>query len=541
MATSSSSSSNQDSQQKVQFPLDSAAYENLQEIGSGDKVVVYKAVCVPMNSAIVAIKSVDLNQSTADFESKLHDTKNLSLSHPNILGDHCSFTTTDLNTAERRLWVVMPFMTFGSLQSVIIAPSAFPKGLPEPCIAVVLKETLNAMSYLHGHGCFHGDIKPGNILVDSDGSVKLAHFGVSASFYDADFSTGANDTSTRLYWVAPGGGGCKADIWAFGITALELAVGGPPLSGLPLLSGNQILKIKNRFCLADYENIIKDFRNQKYSAAFKDLVGSCLDRDPEKRPAAEALLKHPFFHDCGGKDYLVGTVLPHLESVEERFKKRNRGLGDLLGKVNYGELKGEDMGFSGWNFNVDDFVFNPAFLAGPSSTSSSRFYGSGKFRLSRFVMRLAKQLQTVKMTIGQLNKAVGVRMPKNVEIWMLMNALDKEKEDLMQLQIKLREFVLDPIYPAGWSSPPSPPTESSDGGKAGLVVLLVELLVELLGIARNLEKQMEKVMTIIRLLGGAGEVEKLENQLASEFTTCKLFQVALKLIKLKLDPDGRDY
>ncbi|KAM2647927.1 hypothetical protein TB1_001111 [Malus domestica] len=535
MATSSSSPSHQDDPQKVQFPLDSASYQNLQEIGSGHKVVVYKAVCVPMNSAIVAIKSVDLNQSTADFESKLRDTKNLSLSHPNILGDHCSFTTVDLATAERRLWVVMPFMTFGSLQSVIIAPSAFPEGLPEPSIAVFLKEMLNALSYLHGHGRFHGDIKPGNILVDADGSVKLSDFGVSASFYDADFSTGANDTSTRPYWVAPGGGGYKADIWAFGITALELALGGPPLSGLPLLSGNQILMIKNRFRLADYENIIKDFRNQKYSAAFKDLVGSCLDRDPEKRPAAEALLKHPFFHDCGGKDFLVGTVLPHLESVEERFKKRNRGLGDLLGKLDYGELKGEDMGFSGWNFNVADFVFNPAFLAGPSSTSSSRFYGSGKARLSNIVTRLAKQLQTVKMTIGRLKVVVGVRMLNNVEIWMLMNALDKEKEDIMQLQIKLREFVLDPIYPARWSSPPSPPAESSDGGKAGLVVLLVELLVELVGLARDLEKQMESVMTIIGLSGGAGEVEKLKSELKSEYQTCMLFQVALKLIKFKLD------
>ncbi|XP_009368988.2 serine/threonine-protein kinase BLUS1-like [Pyrus x bretschneideri] len=536
MATSSSSPSHQDNPQKVQFPLDSAAYESLQEIGSGDKVVVYKAICVPMNSAIVAIKSVELNQSTADFESKLRDTKSLSLSHPNILGDHCSFTT-----AERRLWVVMPFMTFGSLQSVIIAPSAFPGGLPEPCIAVVLKETLNTMSYLHSHGRFHGDIKPGNILVDSDGSVKLADFGVSASFYDADFSTGANDTSTRPYWVAPGGGGCKADIWAFGITALELALGGPPLSGLPLLLGTQILKVKNRFRLADYENIIKDFRNQKYSAAFKDLVGSCLDRDPEKRPAAEALLKHSFFDNCGGKDYLVGTVLPHLESVEERYKKRNRGLGDLLGKVNYGELKGEDMGFSGWNFNVDDFVFNPVFLAGPSSTSSSESYGGGKFRLSEFVRRLAKQLQIVKMTIGQLKEVVGVRIPSNVDIWMLMNALDKEKEDVMQLQINLREFVLNPIYPAGLSSPPSLPAESSDGGKAGLVVLLVELLVHLVGLARNLEKQMENVMTIIRRLRRAGEVKKLKNELVSEYQTCVLFQVALELIKLKLDPNGRDY
>ncbi|KAB2598046.1 serine/threonine-protein kinase BLUS1-like [Pyrus ussuriensis x Pyrus communis] len=531
MATSSSSPSHQDDQQKVQFPLDSTAYKNLQEIGSGDNVFVYKAVCVPMNSAIVAIKSVNLNQSAADFESKLRDTKTLSLSHPNILGDHCSFTT-----AERHLWVVMPFMTFGSLQSVIIAPSAFPGGLPEPCIAVVLKETLNAMSYLHSHGRFHGDIKPGNILVDSDGSVKLADFGVSASFYDADFSTGANDTSTRPYWVAPGGGGCKADIWEFGVTALELALGGPPLSGLPLLLETQILKVKNRFRLADYENIIKDFRNQKYSAAFKDLVVSCLDRDPEKRPAAEALLKHSFFDNCGGKDYLVGTLLPHLESVEERFKKRNRGLAHLLGKVNYGELRGEDMGFSGWNFNVEDFVFNPVFPAESSSAPSSESCG-GKFRLSESVARLAKQLQIVMMTTGELKGAVEVSIDDPVDIWMLKNALEREQEDIMLLQISLGEFVLNPIYPAVLYSTSSFPAESSDGGNAGLVRLLVESLVELVEIARRLEKQMENLMSIIDLLGEAEEVKTLKSELESEQKACLQFQLTLELIKLKLDPE----
>ncbi|KAM1406379.1 hypothetical protein ACFXTH_001056 [Malus domestica] len=536
MATSSSSPSHQDDPQKVQFPLDSAAYEKLQEIGSGDKVFVYKAVCVPMNSAIVAIKSVNLNQSAAHFESKLRDTKTLSLSHPNILGDHCSFTT-----AERRLWVVMPFMTFGSLQSVIIAPSAFPEGLPEPCIAVVLKETLNALSYLHGHGRFHGDIKPGNILVDSDGSVKLADFGVSSSFYDADFSTGAND-STRPYWVAPGGGGCKADIWAFGITALELALGGPPLSGLPLLLGTQIMKVKNRFRLADYEHIIKDFRNQKYSAAFKDLVGSCLDRDPEKRPAAEALLKHPFFHDCGGKDYLVGTVLPHLESVEERFKKRSRGLAHVLGKVDYEEVRGEDMGFEGWNFNVDDFVFNPVFPIASSSTPSSESSDGIEFRLSACVSRLAKQLQIVMMTTGELKGAIEASIEEPVEIWMMKNALEREKEDIMELQIKLREFVLNPIYPAGlYTTVYSTSSFPADGGNARLVRLLVESLVKLVRIAGKLEIQIKNLISIIdEELGGGGEVEALKRKLESEHKTCMGFQVALELIKLSLDPNERD-
>ncbi|KAB2622697.1 serine/threonine-protein kinase BLUS1-like [Pyrus ussuriensis x Pyrus communis] len=509
MATSSS---HQDNPQKVQFPLDSAAYKDLQEIGSGDNVVVYKAVCVPMNSAIIAIKSVDLNQATADFEVKLRDTKTLSLSHPNILSDHCSFTTAD-----RRLWVVMPFMAFGSL----ISSSAFPEGLPEPCLALVLEETLNAMSYLHGQEHVHGDIKPGNILVDSDGSVKLADFGVSASFYGADHSTGANDTSATPYWVAPNGGGCKADIWAFGITALELALGGPPVSDLPPFLESQILKVKNRFPFSDYKNIIKDFKNKKYSADFKDLVGSCLDRDPEKRPAAETLLKHSFFHNYSGKDFLVGTVLPHLESVEERFKKRNSGLGELLGKEKCGELRAENMGFSGWNFNEDDFVFNPVFAT-----------GGGKSLLSMFATRLTTQLQILVIIIRLLTEVVEVSTQDQVEIQRLKGELVNKKEDILQFQDNLERFVLDLAIPAASSSTSSFPAESSNRGNARLV--------ELREIARKLDEQMENVKSIIGQLGQTGEVQILKTELESEYDICVNFQVELEVIMQRLYTDESD-
>ncbi|KAH0986780.1 hypothetical protein GBA52_013957 [Prunus armeniaca] len=99
----------------------------------------------------------------------------------------------------------MPFMSAVSLQSII--SSAFPDGLPETCIAVVLRETLNAMSYLHDQGHLHRVIKVGNILIDSNGSVKVADFGVSASVYEANSSGESsirlNDIAGTPYWMAP--------------------------------------------------------------------------------------------------------------------------------------------------------------------------------------------------------------------------------------------------------------------------------------------------------------------------------------------------
>ncbi|KAJ9182238.1 hypothetical protein P3X46_006255 [Hevea brasiliensis] len=364
---------------KLKFPLDSSSYKILDEIGVGVSAIVYKAICTPMNSTVVAIKSIDLDQSRADFDNVRWEIKTMSLlSHPNILKAHCSFTVG------RRLWVVMPFMSAGSLQSII--SSSFPDGLSEPCIAVVLKATLNALSYLHNQGHLHRDIKAGNILIDSNGHVKLADFGVSASIYESNTGRGwaSSSCSSRLmltdvagtpYWMAPEvihshtGYSFKADIWSFGITALELAHGRPPLSHLPL-SKSLIMKITKRFRFSDYEKHKKD-HGKKFSKAFKDMVASCLDQDPSKRPSAEKLLKHPFFKNCRGLDFLVKNVLHGLPSVEERFKESKVLHGISTGSDNGEEEEGTEgktgseivkiRRISGWNFNEEGFELDPVF------------------------------------------------------------------------------------------------------------------------------------------------------------------------------------
>ncbi|OWM68140.1 hypothetical protein CDL15_Pgr016340 [Punica granatum] len=359
--------------ERHQFPLDPTSYKILDEIGVGVSAVVYKAVCLPMDSVVVAIKSIDLDQSRADFDSVRREAKTMSLlSHPNILNAHCSFTVG------RRLWVVMPFMSAGSLQSIVA--SSFPGGLSEPPIAVVLRDTLLALSYLHNQGHLHRDVKAGNILVDSNGSVKLADFGVSASIYESNTSQGFScsssssllmtDVTGTLYWMAPEvihshtGYSFKADIWSFGITAMELAHGRPPHSHLSP-SKSLFMKITKRFRFSDYEKLKKD-SNKKFSKAFKDMVASCLDQDPSRRPMADKLLKHPFFKNCKGSDFLVKSLLLGLPSVEERFR-RTKFLHSI--SIHKGGEECEDdeeagmraRRISGWNFNEDMLEFDPVF------------------------------------------------------------------------------------------------------------------------------------------------------------------------------------
>ncbi|THG04963.1 hypothetical protein TEA_010150 [Camellia sinensis var. sinensis] len=89
---------------------------------------------------------------------------------------------------------------------------AYPDGFEEFAIGSILKETLKALEYLHEHGHIHRD-------------VKLADFGVSACMFDK----GDRQRSRNTFVGTP----CWADIWSFGITALELAHGHAPFSKYP--------------------------------------------------------------------------------------------------------------------------------------------------------------------------------------------------------------------------------------------------------------------------------------------------------------------
>nr|GFA48002.1 serine/threonine-protein kinase BLUS1-like [Tanacetum cinerariifolium] len=162
---------------KKEFPLDANDYKLYEEIGEGVSAAVHRALCIPLNQ-IVAIKVLDLEKCNNDFDGIRREVQTMSLiNHPNLLRAYCSFP------AGQYLWVVMPYMAAGSCLHIM--KSSFPDGFEEPVIATLLREVLRGLVYLHNHGHIHRDVKAGNILADSNGSIKLADFGVSACMFDA--------------------------------------------------------------------------------------------------------------------------------------------------------------------------------------------------------------------------------------------------------------------------------------------------------------------------------------------------------------------
>ncbi|KAJ6301987.1 hypothetical protein OIU77_016153 [Salix suchowensis] len=343
------------------YPVSAKDYKLYEEIGEGVSATVYRALCIPFNQ-IVAIKVLDLEKCNNDLDGIRREVQTMSLiDHPNVLRAHCSFT------AGHSLWVVMPYMAGGSCLHIM--KSAFPEGFEEPVIATLLRETLKALVYIHEHGHIHRDVKAGNILIDSDGTVKLADFGVSACMFD----TGDRQRSRNTFvgtpcWMAPEvmqqlhGYDFKADIWSFGITALELAHGHAPFSKYPPMKV-LLMTLQNAPPGLDYE------RDKRFSKSFKEMVAACLVKDPKKRPTSEKLLKHHFFKNARSYEYLGRTILDGLSPLGERFKILKAKEADLLvqNKALYEDKEQMSQqeyirGISAWNFNLEDLKSQAALI-----------------------------------------------------------------------------------------------------------------------------------------------------------------------------------
>ncbi|PPR84255.1 hypothetical protein GOBAR_AA36457 [Gossypium barbadense] len=155
-------------------------YKPLEEVGYGASATVYRASFLPTNE-IVAMKCLDLDHYDSFLNAIFQDdirreAQTMSLiDHSNVIREYCSFVV------DHNLWVVMPFMSEGSCLHFM--KSTYPDGCAKPTIGSVLKETLKAMDYLYRQGHIHREA--GNILLDNNGIVKLADFGVSTCMFDA--------------------------------------------------------------------------------------------------------------------------------------------------------------------------------------------------------------------------------------------------------------------------------------------------------------------------------------------------------------------
>jgi len=360
-----------DQETEKKYPALSSDYKLYEEVGQGVSANVYRALCIPFNE-IVAVKVLDLEKCNSNLDGVRREAQIMSLiDHPNVLKACCSFIV------DHTLWVVMPYMSGGSCLHIM--KSAYPDGFEEHIIATFLREVLKALEYLHNHGHIHRDVKAGNILVDASGAVKLADFGVSACMFDSgDRQRSRNTFVGTPCWMAPEvmeqlhGYDFKADIWSFGITALELAHGHAPFSKYPPMKV-LLMTLQNAPPGLDYE------RDKKFSKSFKEMVAMCLVKDPTKRPTSAKLLKHHFFKHARSNEYVARTVLDGLPPLGERCKILKLREMDRVAQNKMAYEEKEEIsqseyirGISAWNFNLEDLKAQAALIQDDDQITSTK-------------------------------------------------------------------------------------------------------------------------------------------------------------------------
>jgi len=252
-------------------------------LGKGASGVVYKALD-QISGSLFAIKQISLDCVSAKQKQLLSDELKLleSLEHPNVI----RFYGAIMNSAS--LQIVMEYVDGKSIGDLVKDMGSF----SETVIRKYMIQILKGLSYLHNKQVIHRDIKGKNLLLTKDGLIKLVDFG-SAKSVDGALKEQGVSLSYHFtpLWVAPevatGKYNCKVDIWSAGCTMIEMATGKDPWSEEHFENASQAL-----FFIAQPENTPK--LPQTLGSAALDFLAQALSRNPELRPSAEDLLKHPF-------------------------------------------------------------------------------------------------------------------------------------------------------------------------------------------------------------------------------------------------------
>ena len=269
------------------------AYKDMALIGSGAAGEIYVATQIATGRQY-ALKKLKVNQQNVELlTTEIFIMK--SSVHPNVV----AYLESYLERTD--LYVVMEYMDGGCLTEILEQFEHL--RLSEPQIAYVARNVLQGLRYIHSMQRVHRDIKSDNILLNLRGEVKLADFG-----YAVQLTEQKQKRSTIVgtpYWMAPEvirgqNYDTKVDIWSLGIMLMEMAEGVPPYMDYPPLRALFLITTKGVPPLKC---------PQEFTPSFRDMLHRTLDRCPETRPDADALLAHPFLQCACAPSELPPVIL----------------------------------------------------------------------------------------------------------------------------------------------------------------------------------------------------------------------------------------
>jgi serine/threonine-protein kinase len=204
-------------------------YEIISELGQGAMGVVYKATD-PLIDRIVAIKTINLGlalDEKEEYEGRFYQEAKAAgrLSHPNIV------TIFDLGKSDDVAYIAMEFLQGKELRDILDSGEK----MPVERVLDAAAQVALGLAYAHEHGVVHRDVKPSNIMVASDGHVKITDFGI-ARMESSSVRTQTGMVLGSPKYMSPEQVLGKlidqrSDIFSLGVVLYEMLTGKPPFSG----------------------------------------------------------------------------------------------------------------------------------------------------------------------------------------------------------------------------------------------------------------------------------------------------------------------
>ncbi|MCG6932385.1 MAG: protein kinase [Gallionella sp.] len=247
-------------------------YEVRGELGRGAMGTVFKCFD-PLISRWVAIKAIvkatldpaELQQFINRFR---HEAQAVGkLVHPRIVQIY------DYGENDQLAYIVMELVNGKSLQAHLLSGANF--SLPE--IVQIIRPLLDGLGYVHSEGVVHRDMKPSNILINSDGRIKICDFGIAHT--ESSELTQLGDVLGSLHYMSPEqfigmSVDSRSDLYSVGVIAYELLTGKKPFVGNSATVMQKVI----------YElPAIPSSINTKISAQLDQVIMKALAKDSEKR------------------------------------------------------------------------------------------------------------------------------------------------------------------------------------------------------------------------------------------------------------------
>lgn len=300
-------------------------YVKIEKIGEGTYGVVYKGRHKNTNK-LVALKKIRLESEEEGVPSTaIREISILKeLQHPNVV------SLLDVLLQEAKLYLVFEFLQMDLKKYMDSLPSG--KFMEKDLVRSYTFQILQGITFCHSHRILHRDLKPQNLLIDKNGIIKLADFGLARAF-GIPVRVYTHEVIT-LWYRAPeillGSSrySTPVDVWSIGTIFAEMATKKPLFHGDSEI--DQLFRIFRILgtptdcewpgveSLKDYKRTFPKWKKGKLTDSVKnlsddgiDLLHKCLIYDPAKRISAKAALLHPYFNSLD-KKALPGT---HVELI----------------------------------------------------------------------------------------------------------------------------------------------------------------------------------------------------------------------------------